>query len=58
MAYNFRGFTPGQLLLLPPNLDDWLPQQHLARWWRIWTSNRFCAGTDPTGKAARLSVRR
>jgi transposase len=31
MAYNFRKFDPHQLLLLPPNLDDWLPQQHLAR---------------------------
>ena len=31
MPYNFRKFDPHQLLLLPPNLDDWLPQQHLAR---------------------------
>jgi transposase len=31
MAYNFRAYNPHQLLLLPPNLDDWLPQQHLAR---------------------------
>jgi len=31
MAYNFRGYNPNQLLLLPPNLDDWLPQEHLAR---------------------------
>jgi len=31
MAYNFRDYNPHQLLLLPPNLDDWLPQQHLAR---------------------------
>ena len=31
MPYNFRKFDPQQLLLLPPNLDDWLPQQHLAR---------------------------
>ena len=31
MPYNFRKFDPNQLLLLPPNLDDWLPQQHLAR---------------------------
>jgi transposase len=31
LAYNFRKFDPHQLLLLPPNLDDWLPQQHLAR---------------------------
>lgn len=31
MAYNFRDYNPHQLLLLPPSLDDWLPQQHLAR---------------------------
>lgn len=31
MPYNFRDYNPHQLLLLPPNLDEWLPQQHLAR---------------------------
>ena len=27
----FRAFDPGQGLLLPPSLDDWLPADHLAR---------------------------
>jgi transposase len=27
----FRRFDPGQILLMPPSLDDWLPQDHLAR---------------------------
>jgi hypothetical protein len=27
----FRAFDPDQVLLLPPSLDDWLPQDHLAR---------------------------
>src|SRR5882757_1297429 len=27
----FRAFDPHQVLLLPPSLDDWLPQDHLAR---------------------------
>lgn len=27
----FRAFDPHQELLLPPSLDDWLPQDHLAR---------------------------
>lgn len=27
----FRRFTPDQLLLVPPSLDEWLPQEHLAR---------------------------
>jgi transposase len=31
MGYNFRDYKPNQLLLLPPNLDAWLPQTHLAR---------------------------
>jgi len=27
----FRPFDPGQGLLLPPSLDDWLPAEHVAR---------------------------
>jgi transposase len=27
----FRAFDPHQVLLLPPSLDDWLPEGHLAR---------------------------
>jgi transposase len=27
----FRAFDPGQGLLLPPSLDDWLPAEHLVR---------------------------
>ncbi|WP_079161861.1 IS1182 family transposase [Streptomyces fodineus] len=27
----FRDFDPHQVLLLPPSLDDWLPEDHLAR---------------------------
>jgi transposase len=27
----FRPFEPDQVLLLPPSLDEWLPQGHLAR---------------------------
>ena len=28
---NFRKYDPKQNLILPPSLDDWLPQDHLAR---------------------------
>ena len=28
---NFRRYDVHQTLLLPPNLDDWLPQDHIAR---------------------------
>ncbi|WP_367223326.1 transposase [Streptomyces sp. 16-176A] len=31
VAKRFRAFDPHQVLLLPPSLDDWLPQDHLAR---------------------------
>ena len=27
----FRTFAPDQMLLLPPSLDEWLPEGHLAR---------------------------
>jgi transposase len=27
----FRDFQPGQVMLLPPSLDEWLPAEHLAR---------------------------
>lgn len=31
VAKRFRAFDPHRVLLLPPSLDDWLPQDHLAR---------------------------
>jgi transposase len=31
VAKTFRRFDPDQGFLLPPSLDDWLPQEHLAR---------------------------
>jgi len=30
MAASYRRDTPGQELLLPPSLHDWLPEGHLA----------------------------
>ena len=30
-AKTFRRFDPDQILLLPPSLDEWLPEGHLAR---------------------------
>lgn len=27
----FRAYDPKQILLLPPNLDEWLPAEHMAR---------------------------
>ena len=31
MAKTFRPYEPNQLLLLPPSLQDWVPDGHLAR---------------------------
>ena len=31
MRKSFRPYDPRQQLLLPPNLADWLPEDHLAR---------------------------
>jgi transposase len=31
MAKTFRSYEPDQLLLLPPSLADWIPEDHLAR---------------------------
>ena len=31
MDYHFKPCDRNQLLLLPPSLDEWLPEEHLAR---------------------------
>lgn len=32
LAKTFRSYDPKQSFLLPPSLDDWLPEDHLARY--------------------------
>jgi transposase/IS5 family transposase len=32
MAKTFRPYEPGQMLLMPPSLQDWVPDGHLARY--------------------------
>jgi transposase len=34
MAKTFRPFEPDQMLLMPPSLADWVPEDHLARFVR------------------------
>jgi transposase len=34
MAKQYRPYEPDQRLLLPPNLDEWLPEDHMARFVR------------------------
>lgn len=31
VSKTFRAFGPDQMLLLPSSLDEWLPEDHLAR---------------------------
>ncbi|WP_423782742.1 hypothetical protein [Ferrimicrobium acidiphilum] len=30
-AKTFRSYDQGQMFLIPPSLDDWLPKDHIAR---------------------------
>lgn len=34
MSKHYRPYEPDQRLLLPPNLDEWLPENHMARFLR------------------------
>lgn len=31
MSKQYRTYQPNQCYLMPPSLDEWLPQDHLAR---------------------------
>ncbi|WP_456318838.1 hypothetical protein [Actinacidiphila oryziradicis] len=62
----FRAFDPHQVLLLPPSLDDWLPQDHLARFvadlvgdvpWRVRPRLSFRPASWPCGSPSRRAVR-
>lgn len=62
MGYNFRDYNPNQLLLLAPNLDDWLPQEHMARFISdvvdaLDLKPFLRAGSATTARAARPSTR-
>ena len=41
---NFRTIDRQTGILLPPSVEEWLPEKHLARlWWRssrVWTHRR------------------
>ncbi len=56
----FRAFDPHQVLLLPPSLDDWLPEDHLARFVadlvdEVLDLSRCCRIT-PKGAATRPTI--
>jgi hypothetical protein len=56
MAQNFIACDRGQVLLMPPSLADWVPEDHLV--WTVlgalirWTWTRFTARIGLTGRAA------
>ncbi len=58
MGYHFKECNRAQTLLLPPSIDDWLPEEHLARFILDATSHMgmkpFLAAyrADGTGQAA------
>ena len=31
MSKSFREYSPEQMLMMPPSLDEWLPEGHRAR---------------------------
>jgi len=57
----FRAFDPGQGLLLPPSLDDWLAAEHLVRFIaELLMSTWICRGfrpVTPRGVVARRMIR-
>jgi hypothetical protein len=63
MAYTFRRGDRDQPFLLPPDLRDWLPADHLA-WlcWTTWSTNstsvRACAPIGPMGDSRRQQTAR
>jgi len=62
MGQNFISCDRGQVMLLPPSLTDWLPEDHL-----VWTVlgaveqmdlDAFYACMARTGRAGRRTTRR
>ena len=61
MSQNFVGCDLGQVLLLPPSLSDWLPEDHLA--WTVlersirWIWRRFMVRIGPRAGAGGMTRR-
>jgi hypothetical protein len=62
MPQNFIACDRDQELLLPPNLRDWLPEDHFARFVLAAVEemnlDAFYATYEPTATAARRTTRR
>ena len=62
MTTSYLPYTPGQSLLLPPSLDEWLPQGHLAYFISDTVDaldlSAFHARYDKAGRATSRFIRR
>ena len=62
MSTTFRPYQPDQLLLLAPDLQEWLPAGHLAHhvaiWLILWSWARSTRRTRVTVGAIRRTNRR
>ncbi len=52
----FRTFDPHRILLLPPSLDDWLPEDHPARFVADPVDAGHCSGANPDAARRRQLV--
>jgi transposase len=48
MAKTFRSYEPDQMLLMPPSLADWIPEEHLARFVRDVVETLDLTGIEAT----------
>ena len=48
MAKTFRSYEPDQMLLMPPSLADWVPEDHLARFVRDVVETLDLTGIEAT----------
>ncbi len=61
MSKTYLPYDPDQQLLLPPPaLQEWLPDDHLAysspTWWTSWTSRTSPPATRGKGGVAHLTI--
>ena len=61
MGTTFRPYQPDQMLLLPQDLREWVPEGHLAHHVSdlvdAWISGRSTRRTKGTGGATRPTIR-
>ena len=56
MPTRFRPYQPKQMLMLPPDLREWVPDTWLIKsvsWWMGWSWERFTGRMKRTAGATR-----